>query len=148
MYFFFACLIFGGAWYLRAYFLSEKIIPVLAAFNGSTASFASIVPTAGSEQLEIELDPDFEKEWEAYKPVLIEEADTILLLEAEKLIDQVEKAASSKTTVYEKLRSIVPGFMMLYDTAYYEPINKLIFQLVQTECGIALSDQQLAALWK
>jgi hypothetical protein len=148
MYFFIVCLLLGGGWYLRKWFLSDHPLPAIAHSSLPAARFESFVPTAGSEELVIEIDNDFEKEWEQFKPVLIEEADTVLLLEAEKLIEEVDAATASKVDVYGKLRAIVPGYMMLYKTEYYDPINKLIFQLVQSECGIELTDAELVALWK
>lgn len=115
----------------------------------ATVQFDSVVPTYGNEAdlLELELAPSFEDEWENHKPVLIEEADTVLLLEAEKLIALTEKITASKVDVYGKLQAVVPGFMLLHKTKYYEPVNQFIALTVKSECGIELSEKELAALW-
>lgn len=148
MYFFFALLLLGAAWYLRRWFIPKLHIPAMAAPVVAAKQFDSFVPIADSEELAIELDNDFDKHWEMYKPVLIEEADTVLLLEAEKLITEVETIAESKEDVYGKLKKVVPGFLILHKTDYYEAINTFIFQTLQSQCGMELSEAQLAALWK
>lgn len=149
MYLIFACLFLGVAWYFRKWFLPEKHIPAfISPVVGATTPFQSVVPLAETEELTIELDNDFDRHWEMYKPVLIEEADTVLLLEAEKLITEVETIAAAKEDVYGKLKDLIPGFLMLHKTDYYEAINTFIFQTLQSQCGIELSEAQLAALWK
>jgi len=148
MYHLIACILLTGAFFLRRWLLTKQVVPVLAAQSFQQTNYEAIVPLAEVGELSIELETDFDKEWELYKPVLIEEADTILLLEAERLVSEVESIAASKVDVYGKLQQLIPGFLMLHKTEYYEPINKLIFLTVQSECHIELSEQQLAALWK
>ncbi len=148
MYLLIACILLTGTFFLRRWLLTKQVVPVLAAQSFQQTNYEAIVPLAEVEELTIELETDFDKEWELYKPVLIEEADTILLLEAERLVSEVESIAASKVDVYGKLQQLIPGFLMLHKTEYYDPINKLIFLTVQSECDIELSEQQLAALWK
>jgi hypothetical protein len=143
-----AIMLLGGSVYLYHLFAVTRIVPVSGSEGPGVVNFESVVPTAFDEEITLELDPDFEKEWEQYKPVLIEEADTVLLLEAEKLVAGVEAIVASKEDVYGKLCLLVPGFSLLYKTDYYEPVNKFIFLSVQSECGIELTESELAALWK
>jgi hypothetical protein len=138
----------GISFWLYYWFVLQRKVPVLEVGISAVANFDAVVPTAFGEEIILELDPDFEKEWEQYKPVLIEEADTVLLLEAEKLVAGVESIAASKEDVYGKLCLLVPGFSLLYKTDYYEPVNKFIYLTVQSECGIELTQSELAALWK
>jgi hypothetical protein len=133
-------------------FLRKSTIQFATTGTGqsTTVKYDSVVPTYGSktgeELLEMEL-VSFEEEWEKAKPVLIEEADTVLLLEAEKLISEVETIAASKVDVYGKLQMAIPGFMLLFKTKYYEPVNEFISLTVNRETGIELSEKELVALW-
>jgi hypothetical protein len=127
----------------------STLLATTGAGQSTTVQFESVVPTYGGaeeELLEMEL-VSFEEEWEKHKPVLIEEADTVLLLEAEKLIAEVETIAASKVDVYAKLQTAIPGFMLLHKTKYYEPVNQFIYLTVQRECATELCEKELAALW-
>ena len=127
-------------------YFSVKPEPALA--KSHTVQFESVVPIAmGEEELVMEYDPTFDEDWENNKPVLIEEADTVLLLEAEKLITDVEEIVKSNQDVYTKLKQVIPGYMLLHRTEYYEPVNRYIQQAVQHSCGIELSEKELVALW-
>jgi hypothetical protein len=134
-------------------FLRKPTIQLVTTGTGesTTVKYDSVVPTYGNttveELLEMEL-VSFEEEWEKAKPVLLEEADTVLLLEAEKLISEVEAIASSKVDVYGKLQIAIPGFMLLFKTKYYEPVNEFIALTVNRETGVELSEKELTALWK
>jgi hypothetical protein len=130
-----------------------------AVVGAQNVSFESVVPTftnakatEETDAWELEYTPSFEEEWEKNKPVLIEEADTVLLLEAEKLITEVQQVVENKQLkkedVFDKLKAIVPGYLLLHRTDYYDPINLFIFRTLQTECSIELSETQLASLWK
>lgn len=133
-------------------FLRKPTIALSSAGAGqsSTVKYDSVVPTYGTnaceEILEMEL-VSFEEEWEKAKPVLLEEADTVLLLEAEKLISEVETIAASKVDVYSKLQRVIPGFMLLFKTKYYDPVNEFIALTVNRETGVELSERELTALW-
>jgi hypothetical protein len=133
-------------------FLRKPTIQLAATGTGQSTNlkYESVVPTygrnTGEEALEMEL-VSFEEEWEKAKPVLLEEADTVLLLEAEKLISEVETIAASKVDVYGKLEMAIPGFMLLFKTKYYEPVNEFIAFTVNRETGVELSERELTALW-
>jgi hypothetical protein len=147
MYFVLIAIVLGVGSYLYHWFYRPDLIPVLSAKNNPTVKYEAVVPLAMPDEITLELGEDFEKEWEQYKPVLIEEADTVLLLEAEKLITEVEAIAVSKEDVLNKLQQLIPGFALLHKTEYYEPCNKFIFLTVQRECGLELTEKELAALW-
>ena len=131
-----------------AYLKYFSIKPEPALAKSHTVHFESVVPTAMSEEeLTMEYNPKFDEDWENNKPVLIEEADTVLLLEAEKLITDVEEIVKSNQDVYTKLKQVIPGYMLLHRTEYYEPVNRFIQQTVQHTCGIDLSEAELVSLW-
>lgn len=141
----------GLAAYLSLKIFIRKPIAQLAGPQAGNATFESVVPTYTSGEEEeiqgLEFVEHFDEEWERNKPVLIEEAHTVLLLEAEKLIAKVEEIAVSKTDVRDKLHQLLPGFLLLYKTQYYEPVNQFIFLTIQRECGIELTDKELASFW-
>lgn len=131
-------------------FLRKPLVQL--ANHASRVAFDSIVPTYGSTDEEdsdtFEMSLTFDQEWERTKPVLVEEADTVLLLEAEKLIADVELIASSQHEVLDRLHAVIPGYMLLYKTKYYEAINEFISLTLKRECDMAVDEKQLAALWQ
>lgn len=141
------------------FILKAQSQATLVATNTSNqkVSFESVVPAYGSasteltDAWELEYQPSFEEEWERNKPVLKAEADTVLLLEAEKLIDEVYKVVETKgdrDDLLAKLNTIVPGYALLHKTDYYDPINLFIFRTLQSECQIELTETELAGLWR
>jgi len=147
MYFVLISILIGVAAYLYHWFVRTHPIPALTNQPAHTVNFEAVVPTIMEEEITLELPDDFAKEWEQHKPVLIEEADTVLLLEAEKLVSEVETIVASKVDVYEKLQQVIPGFALLHKTDYYDPINTFIAMAVKSETGIELSEKELAGLW-
>ncbi|MES2329663.1 MAG: hypothetical protein V4539_08680 [Bacteroidota bacterium] len=147
MYFVLAAIVLSVCAYFYRHFYQPHPLPALTNKVSQTVNFEAVVPIISEEEITLELDPDFEKEWEQYKPVLIEEADTVLLLEAEKLVSEVELIAASKIDVQNKLHELIPGFALLHKTKYYEPVNEFIAQTVLKECDLQLDEKQLAALW-
>ena len=122
--------------------------PAHVLVHSDMVQFESVVPIiSGEEDFVMEYDPKFDEDWENNKPVLIEEADTVLLLEAEKLITDVEEIVKSNEDVYARLKQTIPGYMLLHHTEYYEPVNRYIHQSVQHNCGTELSEKDLAGLW-
>ena len=135
-------ILIGAALYGYYWFLGKKTQPAIVTHN--PVHFEAIVPTAEAEEMEL----SFEEEWELNKPVLIEEADTVLLLEAEKLVTDVDAIVKTNHDVYLKLKQAIPGYALLHHTEYYEPVNRFIEQTVKRECQIELTDVELAALWQ
>lgn len=147
MYFVLLGILLGVGSYLHHWFYGSSPLPALSSKPNQKVKYEAVVPLAGQDEITLELSEEFEKEWEQYKPVLIEEADTVLLLEAEKLVTEVEVIAKSKFRVYEKLKELIPGFALLHKTEYYEPCNKFIFLTLQRECGLELTEKELASFW-
>ena len=147
MYFLLISIIFGLSILAFRLFMHYQTQPVYAPAIPTKVHAEGVVPTYSNEPLSLEPDPDFDKEWEQYKPVLIEEADTVLLLEAEKLVTEVEIIAASNHDVHDRLKLLIPGYALLQKTEYYEPINTFIRLTVRNLCGIELSDKDLKELW-
>jgi hypothetical protein len=147
MYFVLIAALLSIASHLYHSFVHVKTFPAGPSKISQNLNFEAIVPAISQEEITLELGSDFEKEWEQYKPVLIEEADTVLLLEAEKLVSEVETIAASKVDVHGTLQSLTPSFALLHKTKCYEPVNEFIFQTLLRECNLQLDERELAALW-
>ncbi len=130
--------LFYGYW-----FFVRKAQPVVAAPTHTT-HFESVVPII--EDHEIELLYENESP-EIGQPVLLEADETVLLIEAEKIITAVEAIAHTKENVAEKLTTLLSGFNLFYNTDYQDAINRFIAATLKRECELDLADAEIAALW-
>lgn len=130
--------LFYGYW-----FFVRKPQPITVAAS-TTAQFESVVPIV--EEHEIEL--LYEQPEELGKPLLLEGDETVLLMEAERIMNDIETIAHSKNNVLENLRSLLSGFNLFYNTDYQEAINRFISGTLKRECSLELPEAEIAALWK
>jgi hypothetical protein len=130
--------LFYGYW-----FLVRKTQPIVAA-QTTHAHFESVVPIV--EEHEIEL--IYEGSPEMEHPVLLESDETVLLMEAERIITEIETIAHSKDNVLDKLKILLSGFNLFYNTDYHEAINRFIVATLKRECELDLPTAEIDALWK
>ena len=123
-------------------FLTTKTQPALAI--PKQVSFAGLVPAATTEEMKLL----FEDQWEEIKPELIEDDETVLLFEAEKLINDIESVVHTNHDVYVRLKQLLSGYHLFYNTEYHEAINRFITIKLKRDCNIELSETELAALWQ
>jgi hypothetical protein len=121
--------------------LSKKTLATLVVPTRS--HFESVVPTATADEMEM----SFEEQWEETNPGLVEDDETVLLMEAEKLISEIESIVATNHDVYAKLNRLLSGFNLFYNTDYHEAINRFIAVTVKRECNMSLSAEELASLW-
>lgn len=130
--------LFYGYW-----FLIRKTQSIVAA-QTTHAHFESVVPIIEEHEIELlyEAPPEMEQ------PVLLENDETVLLMEAERIITEIETIAASKADVLNKLKILLSGFNLFYNTDYHEAINRFIAAILKRECELDLPDAEIAALWK
>jgi hypothetical protein len=129
--------LFYGYWYFI-----RKAQPIVA-HASTVAHFESIVPIVEEQEIELL----YESSPEIDLPVLLQGDETVLLLEAEKIITEIETIVSSKANVLVKLKSLLSGFNLFYNTDYQEAINRFIAATLTSECELDLTDAEIAALW-
>ena len=110
----------------------------------TSAHFESVVPII--EEHEIEL--LYESSPEMEQPVLLENDETVLLMEAERIITEIETIATSKLDVLNKLKTLLSGFNLFYNTDYEGAINRFMAATLKRECELDLPEAEIAALWK
>lgn len=135
-------LIPAGVFYGYWYFI-RKAKPVVAGAS-NVAHFESVVPIVEEHPIELLYEgcPEIEH------PVLLEEDETLLLMEAERLISEIETIAQSKENVLEKLKTLLSGFNLFFNTDYEGTINRFIAATLKRECELDLPDHEIAALWR
>lgn len=133
-----AAIAYGYYW-----FLIKKHQPAFA--TPKQVLFEGLVPTAATTE---EMELSFEDQWEETKPELIEDDETVLLFEAEKLINDIESVVRTNHDVYVKLKQLLSGFDLFYNTEYHDAINRFITVTLKRDCNIELSETELAALWQ
>lgn len=129
--------------YYGYWFFVRKAQPVSTSQITHT-HFESVVPVI--EEHEIEL--LYESSPEMEQPVLLENDETVLLMEAEKIITEIETIAASKADVVNKLKTLLSGFNLFYNTDYEGAINRFIAATLKRECELDLPEAEIAALWK
>lgn len=84
----------------------------------------------------------------------IEDKDTILGKEAEKVVEEIQETihhiASNPPNpeeVYTKINAIVRNYQVFQNTEYFEPINRFIAQAVSRDCHLDWTEPELLALW-
>ena len=85
---------------------------------------------------------------------LVDDQGTIMLKEAEKLVEQIQETVNHVASnppnpeeVHSKIRSIVSRYKLFENTEYYEAINSFVAITVERDCTIAFSQEELQALW-
>jgi hypothetical protein len=130
--------------------------PVLQTIQGQPSGFPHDliarpveVDEAGVEIL-LERQPEEESTLE-----MLDDDDSILIKEAEKVIeqiqDQISHIASSPPNpeeAFTKIRAIVRQYRIFENTEYFDPINRFIALAVNRDCHIQWTEQELLALWK
>lgn len=108
---------------------------------------------AGAMELPPAIDNALE-EPEDDAPEFLDYDGNILLKEAERVVDKIQDTinniASSPANpeeVTSKISAIVRGYQLFFETEYYDSINTFIALVVERDCGIKLSVQQLQELW-
>ena len=104
------------------------------------------------EALEILLNTQLEDEGTLE---MLDDDDSILVKEAEKVIeliqDEVNHVASNPPNpeeLFTKIRSIVRQYRIFENTEYFEAINRYIALVVNRDCDIQWSEEDLLVLWK
>jgi len=84
----------------------------------------------------------------------IEDKDTILGKEAEKVVEEIQQTihhiASNPPNpqeVYTKINAIVRNYQIFRNTEYFEPINRFISLAVSRDCHLEWTEPELLALW-
>lgn len=105
-------------------------------------------PTAVMEQ---DPDPD-EEETYLFEPV--DDEESMLLKEAEKVVEKIQDVVdhiaslpANPDEVFTKIRAIVSQYTFFENTEYYEAINNFVQVTVQRDCDLALTVEDLTALW-
>ena len=85
---------------------------------------------------------------------LVNDAGTLLLKEAEKIVEQIQETVNhiasnppNPEEVFSKIRAIVSRFRIFEDTEYYDAINSFVAITVERDCSIQLSQDEIRALW-
>ena len=102
------------------WFLSKKTLAPLAV--PTRKHFESVVPTATADEMEI----SFEEHWEETNPGLVEDDETVLLMEAEKLISEIESVVATNHVVYVQLNRLLAASNLFFKTDSHEAINQFI----------------------
>ncbi|MDP1763943.1 MAG: hypothetical protein Q8L07_08665 [Sediminibacterium sp.] len=132
-----ATIAYGYYW-----FFTKKPQPAFA--TPKQVSFEGLVPAATTEEMEL----SFEDQWEETNPELIEDDETVLLVEAEKLINDIESVVRTNQDVYLRLTQLLSGYNLFYNTEYHDAINRFIAVVLKRDCNLELSETELAALWQ
>lgn len=112
--------------------------------NNGSVLFENLVPTAGTDD---GIDLYLEENEEQHNPQLIEDAETALLFESEKLLGEIDAVVHTNHDVYAKLGQVLPNYQLFKTTEYYELINKYITLTLKEDCGIELNEAEIEALW-
>ena len=104
------------------------------------------------EELEILLDshPGDESNME-----MLDDDDGILVKEAEKVIELIQEVVNHVAShppnpeeLFTKIRSIVGQYRIFENTEYFEAINRYIAVVMNRDCDIQWSEEDLLVLWK
>ena len=83
-----------------------------------------------------------------------DEPCSFLLKEAEWVVEQIQEVVDHITSrpanpdeVFTKIRAIVSQYTLFENTEYYEAINNFVAVTVQRDCDLALTADDLKALW-
>jgi len=84
----------------------------------------------------------------------IEDNDTILGKEAEKVVEEIQETLHhiasrppNPEEVFTKINAIVRNYQIFQNTEYFEPINRFIALAVSRDCQLEWTEPELLALW-
>ena len=84
----------------------------------------------------------------------VEDKDTILGKEAEKVVEEIQETLNhiasnppNPEEVYTKINAIVRNYQIFQNTEYFEPINRFIALAVSRDCHLEWTEPELLALW-
>jgi hypothetical protein len=77
---------------------------------------------------------------------LLKEADRVVA-DIQDAVNSIESRPANSDEVFTKIRAIVSGYRFFQDTEYYDAINSFISVTVQRDCDLALTEEDLSALW-
>lgn len=84
----------------------------------------------------------------------VEDKDTILGKEAEKVVEEIQETLDhiasnppNPEEVYTKVNAIVRNYQIFQNTEYFEPINRFIALAVSRDCHLEWTEPELLALW-
>jgi len=84
----------------------------------------------------------------------IEDNDTILGKEAEKVVEEIQETLHhiaslppNPEEVFTKITAIVRNYQIFKNTEYFEPINRFIALAVSRDCQMEWTEPELLALW-
>ncbi|HEX7691384.1 MAG TPA: hypothetical protein VF408_03285 [Sediminibacterium sp.] len=120
---------------------AKKAEPALAITP--TLHYEGVAPTVNPEPLTI----DFEEQWESAQPELLMDQETLQLLEAEKLLSEVDTIIASHQDVYPKLKAALSRSAVLFDPEFRDAIQKYIRLTAYEDCQLELSNEELTVLW-
>ncbi len=123
-------------------FFHKKPQPAIA--GPSTVLFDSLIPGVGDDE---ELEMSFEQQKDNFTPELVEDAETALLFEAQKLLSEIDTIVKTNHDVYAKLHLLLPNYGLFLHTEYYEMLNKCIATILKEDCNLDLTETELSALW-
>jgi hypothetical protein len=85
---------------------------------------------------------------------LTEDGSVTLLKSAEQVVEQIQDVVDNIASrpanpdeVFTKIRAIVSDYSFFLDTEYYDAINSFVAVTVQRDCDLALTEEDLKALW-
>ena len=104
------------------------------------------------QQQEPEFSLDDEEETDKWE--LIEDDTSILLKEAESVIDQISAVVANIASdpanpaeVFTKIRAIVSQYGIFQNTDFYDAINRYVAVTVERDLALRFTEAELAELW-
>lgn len=98
---------------------------------------------AGVYDLTDEVTVEFDDDGEI---TLLKEAERVVA-EIQFIVDGIESHPANPDEVFTKIRAVVSDFSFFEGTEYYDAINSFIAVTVQRDCDLALTEEDLKALW-
>jgi hypothetical protein len=156
----------AGVFFLSVFIWTKrKIVPSLIKniVPGFVFSRAPVKPHFFNDIIDIPKEDDIdepaysraETEYEDEILEMVGEAESVLLREAEALVDEIERTlqelvsgSNIPETFYDRIRSVVSAYSIFLNTEYYEAINNFIRITADRDCDIKWTDEELHGLWK
>jgi hypothetical protein len=86
---------------------------------------------------------------------LEEDEKNVLLLEAEKVVEQIQETLNhiasnppNREEVVTKISAIVSDYSLFHETEYFDAINSFISITVKRDCNIDMTKEEIADLWQ
>ncbi|MFD2886897.1 hypothetical protein [Chitinophaga cymbidii] len=143
--------------FIRAKVFSKKEIPMpivqTAGFREPLSpSFSNRLPTSSYDPQEPEI--DFTEEDDSGELELVEDDSSILLKEAEAVIDHIAAVIgniashpANPAEVFTKIRAIVSQYGIFQNTEFYDAINRYVAVSVERDLALRFTEAELAELW-